>query len=205
MPEPAASAVASMPAATTATTTPRRLSAEEGVWVFIGGDMAMFALFFNVYAYYRALTPELFNASQATLDARIGLVNMLLLLTGSWFIVQALRAVRLHERETARRWIAAGLACGAGFCVLKVLEYTLKIRAGITLVTNDFYMYYFMFTGVHFVHLLLGMAVLLYLFAKARRTDWADKELRLFEGGFAYWHMVDLLWIVLFPLIYLVR
>ena len=205
MPDPAASAAARMPVGTKAPPTQRRLSAEEGVWVFIGGDMAMFALFFNVYAHYRALAPELFNASQATLDARIGLVNMLLLLTGSWFIVQALRAVRSHERAIARRWIAAGMACGAGFSVLKVLEYTLKVRDGVTLVTNDFFMYYFMFTGVHFVHLLLGMAVLVYLFAMARSTDWAEKDVRLFEGGFAYWHMVDLLWIVLFPLIYLVR
>lgn len=195
------STVTSVPAKTPV----RRLPAEEGVWVFIFADIMLFTAFFNVFVYYRARAPQLFSAGQATLDWHFGLSNTVLLLTSSWFVACAMGAVRRHRRRAAYAWFGAALACGLGFGVLKVIEYAHKIVAGITLTTNDFYMYYFMFTGLHLVHLLLGMAVLLYLLVRLQKPAWSESDVRACEGGAAYWHLVDLLWIVLFPLIYLLR
>lgn len=183
----------------------RRLPAEEGIWIFIIADIFLFAVFFNVFAFYRARDLVLFRAGQASLDWHLGLIYTLLLLTSSWFVACALRSVRKGLRRPATAWLSAAVACGLGFSALKLVEYAQKLKVGINLTTNDFYMYYFMFTGLHFLHLLLGMAVLLYLLALLRKTEWSKSDIRLFEGGAAYWHMVDLLWIVLFPLIYLLK
>jgi len=77
-----------------------------------------------------------------------------------------------------------------------------KFQQGITLVTNDYFMYYFMYTGIHLLHVLIGLGVLIYL---CRRAPWAmPKEMPLFESGAVFWHLVDLLWIMLFTLLYLV-
>lgn len=167
--------------------------------------MTLFAIFFNVFSWYRGLEPEVFRDGQLTLDARFGLANTFILLTSSWFVVLALRAVREHRRYTALRHLAGALLCGLGFVALKIVEYGAKIGAGITLNTNDFYMLYFMFTGIHLLHLILGLGVLVFLMSLSRRTEWSDSHIRFFEGGAVFWHMVDLLWIILFPLIYLVR
>jgi len=106
------------------------------------------------------------------------------------------------------------MCCGLGFAAVKIIEYREKITAGITLTTNDFYMYYYIFTGLHFLHVLIGMGVLVFLWFKARaavqrKGELSDgdneKEMMLIESGASYWHMVDLLWIVLFPLLYLMK
>jgi len=87
---------------------------------------------------------------------------------------------------------------------VKFFEYSEKIAAGFTLTTNDFFMYYFMLTGLHLMHVLLGLGVLCYLWFSLRAAPSAD-SMRTLESGASFWHMVDILWIVLFALLYLLR
>ena len=183
----------------------RRLPAEEGVWAFVIADMVVFGIFFNVFAYYHRIEPDLFRNGQQTLNAAIGLANTFVLLTSSWFVVLALRAVRTQRRQAAMRWLGAGTGCGLIFVSLKLFEYSLKIRAGINVTTNDFYMLYFIFTGIHLLHLMIGLGVLVALLLLARQSNWSPEHIGYFESGAIFWHMVDLLWIILFPLIFLVR
>tara|TARA_B110000503_G_scaffold139264_2_gene227289 strand:- start:194 stop:811 length:618 start_codon:yes stop_codon:yes gene_type:complete len=187
----------------------RHLPGEEGVWVFILGDMMVFSLFFLVFTYYRGQAPELFANSQATLNFNYAAINTLLLLTSSWFVALGLHAVRCNKPLLASRLLVLAGGCGLGFAGVKLLEYGEKIRAGYILTTNDFYMYYYIFTGIHFLHLIIGMVVLIFLWSKCKKLRLAGKttasDIQTFESGAAYWHMVDLLWIVLFPLIYLVK
>ncbi len=181
----------------------RRVPAEEGLWVFIIGDMMIFALFFGVYTYYRGQEIDVFSDSQKDLNKLYGLVNMILLLTSSWFIALALKAVRSERGSLARGLIALGMGCGIGFAVLKVVEYSEKADQGISLITDTFFTFYFMLTGIHFFHVFIGLGVLTFLFLKARNTSFSESDIRTFEGGAVYWHMVDLLWVILFPLLYL--
>lgn len=187
----------------------KHIPGEEGVWVFIIGDMIVFALFFLVFIYDQGLDPETFTQSQATLNLHYGAINTLLLLTSSWFVVLALRAVRQNIVHRAKQLIVLAGACGLGFAVVKVLEYGEKIRSGYVLTTNDFFMYFYGFTGIHFLHLIIGMCVLVFLWSKCKSLiavgDVKPGDIQTFESGGAYWHMVDLLWVVLFPLIYLVK
>jgi nitric oxide reductase NorE protein len=184
---------------------PGHVPGEPGVWVFIFGDLMVFCLLFGVFVFYRAQDVELFAQSQATLNQGYGAFNTLLLLASSWFVVMGVDAARTARRAMAAPLLAGAFACGVGFGVVKFLEYGEKVRAGITLTTNDFYMYYYMLTGLHFVHVLIGLGVLAVMWLRVRRLDAGSGDRRMLESGASYWHMVDLLWIVLFPLIYLVK
>lgn len=178
---------------------------EPGIWIFILGDMAVFAVLFGTFLVYRNKDVDLFDSSQLHLNATFGLINTLLLLVSSMLVVLAVSAVRRGTARPAPLLIAGAIACGLAFSVLKIVEYAGKFDAGITPQTNSFYMFYFLLTGLHWFHLLLGLAVLTYLLVSARRKRHDARQLAWFEGGGCFWHMVDLLWIVLFPLIYLLN
>lgn len=180
----------------------RHLPGEEGVWVFIFGDLLVFTAFFITYAVSRSDEPGLFAASQDLLDRKLGLLNTLLLLTSSWFVALGVHAVRRQDRR-ARTLLACGIACGIGFVAVKAFEYAAKIGAGITLNTNGFFIFYYMFTGIHLIHVLLGLGVLIYIFTRFERSGRWPGGMTLLESGTAFWHMVDLLWVVLFALLYL--
>lgn len=178
---------------------------EEGVWVFILGDMFVFSLLFGVYTYYFRQAPDLFIASQAQLEPGLGLAYTVLLLSSSWFVVLAMRAVRAVQPRLAAWCFALAFACGAGFAGLKGVEYADKAAAGITPMTNDFFMYYFVLTGIHLMHVVIGLVLLVFVMRAARRGLSAGGDRILVETGASYWHMVDLLWVVLFALLYLMH
>lgn len=182
----------------------RRMPGEEGIWIFILGDLLVFAVFFLTFLYYRAQNLQLYNEAQRNLTAAFGLINTLLLLTSSWFVAQGVSAVRRGQLPLARKLIAGGFAFGSGFVGVKVVEYSEKFAAGITVLTNDFFMFYFMYTGIHLLHVFVGLGVLFFLFSLSRREDAVD-HIASFESGGAFWHLVDLLWIILFALLYLVK
>jgi nitric oxide reductase NorE protein len=179
---------------------------EPGLWVLLLGDMAVFAILFAVYLGRRAHDRVLFASSQDTLNRDFGALNTLVLLTSSLLVVFAVHALRTpHLRHLAQRLTVAGFAAGCLFVVIKGFEYHQKFAAGITATTNQFYMYYFVLTGLHLAHVMVGLAVLLALSRLARKPAPTPTHIAFFEGGGCFWHMVDLLWIVIFPLLFLVR
>jgi nitric oxide reductase NorE protein len=175
------------------------------IWAFILAEMLIFAALFASYAFARVRNVELFNLAQQTLDRNAGAINTLLLVTGSWFVVLAVQAAHRDDRRATSRNIALGFLCGAGFLAIKVLEYAAKFGEGIYFSTNTFYKFYFGMTFFHFMHVVLGMVVLAVLWVNARQGAYGSRDARGLESGGAYWHMVDLLWIVLFPLVYVMR
>lgn len=185
--------------------TSERIPGEAGVWVFILGDMVVFALLFGVFVYYRAADVPLFAHAQLSLNQSLGALNTLLLLTSSWFVVHAVEAVRAHRAPLARALLVAAFACGVGFLVVKYFEYGEKLRAGYTITSNDFFMYYYLLTGIHLLHVTIGMAVLTYLWQRLRNTSDIDAQRSVVESGASFWHMVDILWILLFALVYMLR
>lgn len=188
-----------------ASSTAGRVPGEAGVWIFILGDMVMFGLFFTVFVYYRAADVDLFATAQLSLNQTLGALNTLLLLTSSWFVVHAVEAARAGIAPRARSLLVGGFLCGLGFMVVKYFEYGEKIRAGLTITSNDFFMYYYMLTGIHLLHVTLGMGVLAYLWQRLRGTTDIASHISALESGASFWHMVDILWIVLFALVYLMR
>ena len=184
---------------------PPRLVGDLAVWLIILAEMLAFCILFLSYAFARAKDVALFNASQSTLDLHSGAINTLLLITGSWCVVRAVQAVRADASPAGARWLMAALLCGAGFVTLKVLEFSAKADAGIDLSTNTFFMFYLLLTGFHFLHVIAAMMFLALLLFRTLRGAYGSQDVYALESGGAFWHMVDLLWIVLFPLVYVMR
>ncbi|HSV71966.1 MAG TPA: cytochrome c oxidase subunit 3 [Methylibium sp.] len=177
---------------------------EEGIWLLIAGDLLLFSVLFVIFLNYRAQQMGVFQAGHARLDQGWGLVNTLLMLSSSWFVATAVQAARRQRARAASRCFALALSCGVGFVLVKVVEYGDKLRAGLTLTTDDFFMFYFIYTGIHLIHVLIGMGVLTALMVYSRSGDFVPAKLRHLETGASFWHLVDLLWIVLFALLYLI-
>ena len=182
---------------------------DAGVWVFIFADMCAFAVFFLLFTFGRIAQPELYEASRQQLDLSLGLVNTLILLSSGAFMAAAARLARADDWHGAQRSLILTLAVGSLFGVSKAFEWAAKFEHGIGLTTNEFFTYYFVFTGIHFLHFVLGLGVLAVLIARSYGGESSGGgkvgQLRWIEAGGAYWHMVDLLWIVLFAMIYLMR
>lgn len=183
----------------------RRVPAEPGLWVLLFGDMAVFTVLFTVYLSRRTKDPSLFARSQDLLDRTIGATNTAVLLTSSLLVVLGTTAMRRHQTHWARRFLFGGALVGLCFVAFKAHEYHALFTAGITPSTNDFFMYYFVLTGLHLAHVIVGLILLTVLASTADRPSPSSAHIAFVEGGACFWHMVDLLWIVIFPLVFLVR
>jgi nitric oxide reductase NorE protein len=175
------------------------------IWIFILAEMLVFGVMFVVYAFTRAHQVELFNASQLTLSRTAGAINTLVLITSSYCVVRAVSAIRRGLERSCANWLNGAVALGAMFVAIKLWEFHGKYAAGISLDSNDFYMFYLSLTFFHFMHVLMGMIILGFVIAKARRGGYSAQDYVGVETGASFWHMVDLLWIILFPLVYVIR
>ena len=183
-------------------TKPTRLPGVDGVWVFIGADSVIFAVLFLSFMNDRRKEPGLFEASSDTLNYNLGGLDTLILLTSSWLVALGVQAARAGDLDRTSRFLLGGMLTGCAFVVSKSTEYTEKFVAGITPNTDAFYMWYFTLTGIHLLHVLVGTGLITYLWIKARRKT---VNIKGTECIASYWHLVDLLWIVLFPLLYLLQ
>ncbi|MBF5006937.1 cytochrome c oxidase subunit 3 [Diaphorobacter sp. NR2-3-3-1] len=184
---------------------PARLAGDLVVWLFVGLELATFGLLFLAFAFTRLLQPEVFAAGQAGLDQSVGAINTLLLISASACAAHTLACARAGHHRTATRWLLAALLLGGGFLILKSHEYLTKWRAGTDFASNDFHMLWFMLTGFHFMHVMAGCVIFTLLLRPLAQGRYSAGNCNALESGCVFWHMVDLLWIVLFPLVYLLR
>ena len=182
---------------------PGHVPGDPSMWFFVIGDLFIFGLYFIGYIYYRGQNPDLFLHSQARLNVDIGAINTVVLLTSSLFVVLGAAAARAGNSAEALRRFVIALALGAAFPVLKAFEWIPEITAGITPGTNLFFMFYFVMTGLHLCHVLLGLVILCYVIRNLKTA--AQPKISFVETGATYWHMVDVLWLVLFAAFYLMR
>jgi nitric oxide reductase NorE protein len=180
-----------------------RLAGDEGIWFFIAGDLCLFTVIFALFMTARIHTPALFGRSRETLHLGLGLLNTLVLITSSYFMARAVVATRHQLRARVVRNLSLAVGIGSIFALVKVLEYGSLFGAGISPVTNYFFMYYFVLTGLHLFHYLGGMVALVVTLVRARKYELNADYTRWIESVGVYWHMVDLLWIFLFAMLYL--
>lgn len=174
--------------------------------MFLLGDMVVFALFFVAFLMERAKNPADFTAAREALGLTIGLTNTMILLVSSLLVVVALNAVRVGRSVLASTLYLAALGCGIMFCGLKITEYVHMIDSGHGPDVDAYYMWFFILTGTHLFHVVIGLVVLWVLWSRSRSrvaVDMSGSTRVVFEGGSCYWHLVDLLWMVLFPVVYL--
>jgi nitric oxide reductase NorE protein len=181
----------------------RGLPGDIHMWVFVLGDLLIFSVYFIVYLVYRAHEPGVFLAAQRHLSLVAGVVNTLVLLASSRFIAGAVRAARAGDARRAVRLVAWAGGCGLVFAAIKAGEWFYLVSHGFTVQRDDFFMFYLGLTGVHLFHVLMGLLILGIAVRELRAPRL--RRVPVIEACALYWHMVDLLWVILFALLYVMR
>ncbi len=192
--------------------------AKIGIWLFLATEILLFSGLFCAYAVFRMLYPESIAAGSQYLDWRFGFVNTVVLLISSFTMAMAIRDVQLNKQGWATVNLVVTLLCATGFLAIKfVFEYIPKWSEGKRLgnlfnypyATTDhehvWWSIYYMSTGIHATHVLIGMGLITWLIYRQRKGAYGPTHYTMMEGVGLYWHFVDLVWIFLFPLLYLVH
>lgn len=167
------------------------------MWVLIASELLVFGGALLSFMSVRAGNPEAFAADQALLNQTAGAINTIILVTSGFFAALAAQARAANERTATRRWLYGAMLLGTVFLLVKAAEYWSKAQLGIGIETSPFFMFYYLVTGFHALHVVAGIAIL-------GLVAWKDTE-RNVETAAAFWHMVDLVWVLLFPIVYLLR
>jgi len=175
------------------------------IWIFILVELTAFAIFFVLYAFARAYNPELFAEGFSHLNRVAGTINTVALITSSFFVVCAVAAIQRNRQGSCVAWLLAALFAGCIYVGVKLWEYSGSLAAGYDLSTNTFYTLYYLLTFFHFCHVLIGMMILAVLAFNAARGKYSSEDYHGVETGASYWHMVDLAWVILFPLVYVIH
>jgi nitric oxide reductase NorE protein len=174
-----------------------------GIWTFIFIDMIVFLLMFLVYLSEKWRLWDSFIASQHHLDPVAGLASTLFLLTSSWCMAEAVAALRRGDTRRTGAWLSGSMALGGLFVANKLFEYADKIAAGLTPGSDAFLTLYFVITGLHFTHVIGGLIFMAHCRAQlAGEADSANYRKKLENVGL-FWHFVDVLWLFIFPMLYL--
>ena len=189
----------------------QRQGVELGMWIFLASEILFFGALLVSYAIYRVLHPEAFRQAAAQTEILYGTLNTVLLLTSSMTMTIALRAAGAGLRRATLAFLVVTAALGVGFLLLKGVEYhddiTRNLFPGANFPlsapsTQLFWTLYWIMTGVHAIHLSVGIAIVAAVTILFWRRVIPVQDSTL--GGVAlYWHFVDCIWIVLYPLLYL--
>ncbi len=172
------------------------LPGELMIWVLIVSELLVFGAGLLVFLALRAQNPELFANSQDTLNRTLGAINTIVLVTSGYLAAMASRYAGVSTGKT-RLYLGGAALLGILFLWIKSLEYIAKSQHGISIETNDFFMFYYLLTGFHAMHVIAGIVIFALLIWKPGKAA--------VEAGASFWHMVDLVWVLLFPVIYLLR
>ena len=192
------------------------VSSKEGLWIFLTSEVLMFGALFAGYFIYSNLYPEVFIEGSKSTDWRLGTLNTVVLLFSSLTMALGIYYCQKSDKKKAVLNLAITIACGAIFMIVKYFEYSHKIHLGkmpglwFTGDTNGleklplYFSFYFMMTGLHGIHVLAGMALVAWVMIRAHRNEFGPHYYTPVECVGLFWHLIDLIWIFLFPLLYLV-
>jgi cytochrome c oxidase subunit III len=192
-----------------------------GMWAFLSTEVLFFGALLVAYTVVRTSHPEQFELASRNLAVGLATANTFILLASSFTVVMALHSAKVNQKGLVNLFLAATFALGAAFLVIKFFEYRKDYlehlipnynfepeiwRAGVDKPPGEiFMMFYFTLTGLHAVHMVIGMGVLIWVMNKARRQEFGPDNNTAIEVFGLYWHFVDIVWIFLFPLLYLIR
>ena len=191
-------------------------ASKQGMWLFLVTEVLMFGGLFVAYAMFRGLYPEMFHAASKHLAVFWGTVNTFVLISSSLTMALAVGAVQRGDQKRATKLLITTILLACCFLVVKYIEYTHKFHEGLLpggFFTNHelihpktplFFSLYFLTTGLHGFHVLVGITLISWILIRNRRGDFNPKYYTPVELVGFYWHFVDLVWIYLFPLLYLV-
>jgi cytochrome c oxidase subunit III len=180
-------------------------NAKVGIWLFLASEVMLFGALFSSYILLRIGSPDWLYGAEKHLSVPIGTFNTAVLITSSITMVMAWASLKLRDFDKYKLYLGLTVLLGLVFMVVKGFEYRDKFHHGLLPATHTFYAIYFTLTGLHALHVLGGMAVNAYLWGPGSKMWLTDPE-RLtnrVEVSGLFWHFVDLVWIFLFPVLYL--
>ena len=187
-----------------------------GMWIFLATEVLMFGGLFVAYIIYRSWHPDLFYLAARELDTGLGATNTVVLIASSLTIALAIRAVQLDKIKPAINYMVATIALAATFMVIKYFEYMEKFGKGIFPgrsysydgleheMAANFFSIYYMMTGLHGIHVVIGIGLIGWMIIKAKKGLVHSGYYTPVENTGLFWHLVDIIWIFLFPLLYLI-
>lgn len=174
------------------------------LWFFLCAELAVFGLLIIGFSLLRLFQPEMVSNGLKQLHLYAGIVNTLALLTGSWLAASGVQKVRCRATCSSRYFLAAA-AAGMIYVIVKLSEYTALYEQGYSLHHDAFFGFYFFATFFHFLHVLAGIIFFLITARWLKQQPAYSDRVKVSENVALYWHMVDLVWIVLFPALYLLH
>jgi len=190
-------------------------ASKQGMWLFMVTEVLMIGAIFVGYFIFRERFPEAFHEAHKLLNVKLGALNTAVLIFSSYTMVRGVSAAQRGDNKKCLRFLATTVAMGAIFCIVKYFEYSHKIHEG-TLpggfytfaglnVPNAplFFSFYFIMTGIHAFHVVVGMSLITWIMFRVKRGEITPEFFTPVELVGFYWHFVDLVWIYLFPLLYL--
>ncbi len=186
-----------------------------GMWLFLFTELLLFGGLFLVYTIYRYLNPDAFLNASYNLNVMMGTINTIVLLTSSWTVAMSVTAIQKGDVKLAVKLIYATVFFALVFLVIKYFEWSAKIGHGLFPGMEHynqlepgsklfFFLYYFM-TGLHGLHVIVGGAILGFVLMAIKKKETTPDSYIFLENAALYWHLVDVIWIFLFPLFYLIH
>lgn len=186
-----------------------------GMWLFIFTELLLFGGLFIVYAVYRYRNPTAFQLAGEELDVMLGTLNTAILLISSMTMAISITAIQKNERKMAQVYLGVTMFLAVLFLLNKYFEWGAKISYGFfpdTATLHElgqgtilFFGLYFVMTGLHALHVIIGVVWIGYVFFKVQNREIYSGNYYLLENSGLYWHLVDIIWIFLFPLFYLIH
>ncbi|MEJ1298002.1 MAG: cytochrome c oxidase subunit 3 family protein [Candidatus Sedimenticola sp. (ex Thyasira tokunagai)] len=184
---------------------PGRVPGNMAIWVAIFSEMSEFAMMFIIIFLAMVHNPEVFSAGPDKLNTLAGMLNTLTLLSSSYFVAKAVHCIRLDRPDLSVRWMWRAVAAGALYLVIKYWEFQWNSAQGYSAETDLFFTVYYYTTFNHFLHVGWGSGALLWGIYRLKTGAYSAQEHEGLETIASYWHMIDLAWIVIFPLLYVLR
>ncbi len=187
-----------------------------GIWLFLVTEVLFFGGLFCAFFIFRSWYFDSFVEAHNQLDWRLGGLNTIVLITSSLTMALAVRGAQTNDKKRVVRMLIITILCAAALLVIKYTEYRHKIEEGLLPGANFtaqgfhsanpkvFFSIYFMMTGIHGLHVVIGMGLIMWILLRTMRGEFSSRYYSPVEGVGLYWHLVDLVWIYLFPLLYLV-
>ncbi len=182
-----------------------RVPGNMAIWAAILAEMSEFAIMFIVYFLAKVHHPDIFQEGPARLNTLAGTANTVIMLTSSFFVVRAVFSMRNNNPETSSRWLWGAVVCGVLYLIIKYFEYQWNSAQGLATETNIFYGVYYYVTFNHFLHVGWGSAAIVWVIYRINTGNYTKDEHEGLINMALYWHMIDLAWITIFPLMYVIR
>ena len=172
------------------------------IWIIIYLELITFGMAILALAYYGSEERELFHSSSLKLNKTIGTINTILLLTSGFFVAKGIHFFKVANIKKTLFYFNCAMLGGFGFLVLKSFEYYEKLAVGLDMDYNSFFTFYWLLTGFHFIHVIVGLVILIAITLSIRKKQ-TEASFEDIEASASFWHMCDLIWLLLFPVLYL--